>query len=250
MTKNDFILRMRSENSSLLSPKEQYWQNHTARGTDVFFKQLSDCERRAMRYENLHLTIGMKFINGMPIVNPYKGTLDFEPVPYTKRNKYSGKGNAVHFFLDDYKFANIWNRLESVTHSLYKFDVLFAPDFSLYVNDDMFVQTNKTSIYRSRFIAAYWQKCGYNVIPVASWGDVNSFKYCFDGLPENSVIALCGIGHSHCSAAKRLWHYAIDELVETKHPTALIVYGGEDKPSLDIPIMHFKDFITKNLRKL
>lgn len=250
MTKKDFVLRMQSDDNSLLSPKDLYWQNHTASGVNVYFNQLSERDKRILRYENLHLAYGMDFVNGMPIVSPYNGSLDFKLVPYTKRNRHSGKGDAVHFFLNDYEIKSVWNHLERTTHDLFKFDVLFAPDFSVFVNDDMFIHTNKTGIYRSRFIAAYWQRCGYNVIPVASWGDVNSLKYCFEGLPEDSVIAVGGIGHMHCSAAKRLWHYAIDQLVETKHPSTLIVYGGDDTPSLKIPVVHFEDFITQKLRKL
>ena len=78
---------------------------------------------------------------------------------------------------------------------------------------------NRDSVYHSRFITAYWQKCGYQVIPTASWGDANSFKYCFEGLPEHSVIAVCGIGHDQDKSRKTLWH--IDSREEADSPCHL-----------------------------
>lgn len=65
-----------------------------------------------------------------------------------------------------------------------------------------------------------------NVIPTASWGNADSLKFCFEGLPNKSAIAVCGIGHSFCRSAKTLWNYAVDKLIEEKQPSTLIVYGG------------------------
>ena len=133
-----------------------------------------------------------------------------------------------------------------------KNDYLFAPDFSLFVGDDRYQQVNKQDIYRSRFIAAYWQQCGYQVIPTASWGDANSFKYCFEGLPENSVIAVCGIGHNQDKAHKALWNVAVSRLIEEKKPTVLVIYGGKEDDYLQLPVKvkYIPDFINQHLRGL
>ncbi len=92
---------------------------------------------------------------------------------------------------------------------------------------------------------------GFNVIQTASWGDANSLKYCFEGLAEHSVTAVCGIGHDHCPQARHLWQYALKELVAEKSPTKLIVYGGKQDsiPELGIPVVYIEDFITKRFRK-
>lgn len=252
MTQKEYFLKIQSEEASLFPTRENYLLTHTEKGKNVCFSQLPDTIQRSMRYENMHLMDGMKFINGTPIVGPYNGSLEFIMTPYTERAKHSGAGEALHFFLYDYRFASVWNKLEEVTHSLYKFDYLFSPDFSLYTDDDRFQQINRQNIYRSRFIAAYWQKCGYQVIPTASWGDVNSFSYCFEGLPEHSVIAVCGIGHNQNKAAKTLWHVAIAQLIEEKKPTTLIVYGGKEDEAHQIPInvKYIPDFINSKLRKI
>ena len=109
---------------------------------------------------------------------------------------------------------------------------------------------NRDSVYHSRFITAYWQKCGYQVIPTASWGDANSFKYCFEGLPEHSVIAVCGIGHDQDKSRKTLWHIAVHRLIAEKKPTALVIYGGkqEDYQQLPVKVKYIPDFINQHFR--
>ena len=140
------------------------------------------------------------------------------------------------------------DKLESTTATLAKCDVIFAPDLSLYVDAPQFI--NMQNVYRSRFAAAYWQSLELNVIQTASWGDANSFSYCFEGLAEHSVTAVCGIGHNHCRQAKDLWQYAIQRLVDEKSPTKLIIYGGkqEDMPHIEIPVIYLEDYITKHFR--
>lgn len=162
------------------------------------------------------------------------------------------KGNKIgmHFFVRDSHFANsLWQNLERKTISLSKFDVLFAPDYSLFVNPPLpFV--NKMSIYKSRFCGAYWQQCGFNVISTATYGDVNSFSYCFEGLPEESIIA---IGNETVrlrnSASVELWRLAVLELERQKCPTLIIVYGKLiEVPGLHTPIVYFPGYIETHFR--
>ena len=252
MTKKELLIRMQSGDLSLFPPKERYWMTHTASGKNIYFAQLPESVQRKMRVENAHLMYGVKFTAEykMPEVAPYNGSLDFNLVSYVDRAKHHGKNEALHFFLDDYKFVSVWNRLERVTHSLYKYDYLFAPDFSLFTDDDRFHNINRENVYRSRFIAAYWQNCGYQVIPTASWGDANSFKYSFEGLPEHSVIAVCGIGHDHDNSRKNLWRTAVNRLIEEKKPTILVIYGGkqEDYLLLPVKVKYIPDFISQHFR--
>lgn len=252
MTIKQFDIRMQNEDLPLFPLKERYWMTHTASGKNIYFAKLPHSVQRKMRYENMHLMEGMDFTveNKIPIVAPYNGNLDFDIVSYANRANHHGTGKGIHFFLDDYKILSVWNHLERVTHSLYKYDYLFAPDYSLFTDDDRFHHINTHSIYRSRFIAAYWQKCGYLVIPTASWGDANSLKYCFEGLPENSVIAVCGIGHNQDKAHKTLWFVAAHRLIEEKKPTTLVIYGGkqEDYLALPVKVKYIPDFINQHFR--
>ena len=50
------------------------------------------------------------------------------------------------------------------------------------------------NIFKSRWCGTYWQKHGLIVVPNASWGDVSTFDYCFDGIEKGSVVAVGTIG--------------------------------------------------------
>lgn len=130
------------------------------------------------------------------------------------------------------------------------YDVLISPDFSLYVEDMLEVQ-NMYNVYRTRFVTAYWQHCGYQVIPTVSWGNPDSFHFCFEGLPTDSVIAVCGTGHEKSEKAHRLWCYGITELVKRKNPLKILVYGGRPCiiEGVNTEMVFMQDFINKRFRK-
>lgn len=236
---------------SLFTRKEQYLQSHNSQGRSYSICNLPKNRQKILTHNNVHLSIDMELTaeNNIPQLSPYNGNLDFEAYRFDEYRRHEGRGAAVHFFMHDYKFYTaITKNLERTTYNLSSYDYVFAPDCSLYV--DLGKQINMQAIYDSRFAAAYWQRCGFNVIPVASWGNATSLSYCFEGLPQNSVIAICGIGHDYCSGAKRLWRYAVHQLIAELNPTTLIVYGGnmEDTIDLPIPVKYFTDYIHKKFR--
>ncbi len=226
---------------------------HTPSGHSRTIAQIPKYYRRKRIYDNMHLVEYLTFTSTLryPQMAAITDVPDFIGVPYTERNKCTGKNQAVHFFLDDYRFRNaVWRNLESTTYSLRKFDYCFTPDLSLWKDlpTDFYNQQN---VFRTRFIGAYWQYCGYNVIPTASWGGLNSFVYCFEGLPSNSIIAVSGMGNMASEEAYNRWCYGLRRLEEAKHPIGLIVYGRETNiPNLHTPIKFLPDFITTRLRKL
>jgi hypothetical protein len=240
-----------AKETCLFSKKELYVMEHNEKGKSRRTDKIPERHRRKMIYENMHLMKGMSFTssNHFPQLAPYNGNVEFEVIPYSDRKKYDGRNQALHFFLDDYRFRDaIWCNLDYTTYSIRNYDYYFTPDLSLWVDlpTDF---CNKENIYRTRFVGAYWQLCGYNVIPTASWGNADSFKYCFEGLPENSVIAVGGMGHHHCRAAESLWHYALQELERQKHPTLILIYGDEEDLSyLATPVKFIPCFISKRLR--
>ena len=99
---------------------------------------------------------------------------------------------GVDFFLDDYQFERVWNRPDNYVDKLSKFDCVLTPDFSLYTDFPLAMQIWNT--YRSRLIGRYWQDCGITVIPTASRSTHESNNLRFDGLPENSILALSTVG--------------------------------------------------------
>ena len=48
----------------------------------------------------------------------------------------------------------------------------------------------KTNNYFRQAVGAYLQKYGIPVIPTIRWSDEESLKYCLNGIPHNSIIAI------------------------------------------------------------
>lgn len=226
---------------TLLDTKENYLLSCTDSGKLRTMMALSPKARAKAEYNNLHLLQGMRVTQryGFPILPACRECPDLSCVPYSSRNERGKENFGVHFFEDDYKFGNpIWNRLDQTTYNLRNKPYLFAPDHSLYVGP--LTGLNIGSIYRSRFEGAFWSLCGYKVIPTASWGDADSFFYCFDGLPLNSVIAVCGTGIAWSNEALELWFLGLSELESRLHPTKIIIYGDKrDIPGISTSV----DFI-------
>lgn len=79
---------------------------------------------------------------------------------------------------------------------------------------------------RSSLIQRYQlQQQGFNIIPVASWCIESDFEWCFDGLPENSSIAITTNGCMSSPYGKRMLLRGVEELQKQKAPTNLIVCG-------------------------
>ena len=203
---------------SLFTPKDMYVMSTTQSGHSNLYYQLSQTDRRKLTYNNMHLALGIEYTekNSIPIMKPYNGTLEYEFRRFSERSKCIGKGQALMVFEDDYKYKHLlWDRLEQTTATLTKFDCLFTPDFSLYV--DAPLHLNRDRIYKSRFVGAYWQKCGFNVIATASWAGANL--------------------------------YGVRQIEELLLPTTIIIYGKEiEIPGIYVPVMFIEDHITKYFR--
>lgn len=48
--------------------------------------------------------------------------------------------------------------------------------------------------YRNRFIGHFFTRYGCNVVPTITWSDSSSFEYCFNGVAQNSIVAVSNIG--------------------------------------------------------
>ena len=99
---------------------------------------------------------------------------------------------VAHFYYDDYKFMSAWRDPDKYIDKLRQFKAVVAPDFSLYTDFPRALQI--LSCYRRQWVGAYWQSKGIDVIPDVVWGDKESFKYCFDGIPEGGTVAVSTIG--------------------------------------------------------
>lgn len=237
---------------NLFSAKENYLLSCTDTGKLREVMVLSAKKRQKRQINNMHLMDGMDltYPNRFPELKAYNGPTDFVYLPYSEHLKMEGTGYAIHFFEDDYKFLNaIDKRVEQTVFALRNAEVIIAPDCSLYVDEDRYHFLNLQSVYRSRFFGAYAQKCGFNVIPTATWGGLDSFEYCLEGLPTNSVIAVCGIGINWDKRATLLWEYALRELERRLSPTKILICGNERPvPGLSTPVQFIPPYLSTKLK--
>lgn len=137
---------------------------------------------------------------------------------------------GVHFFLNDYKFERVWNDPERYIDILSQYSFVLTPDFSPY--SDMPRAAKIFNVYRNRWCGRYWQENGITVIPTVTWSDEDSLRYCFDGIPQHSTIAVStmgdGAGHENLLLG---W----DAMIAKLHPDTIILYGQDvrDKVSFD-----------------
>ena len=182
----------------------------------------------------------------MPLIDAYNGQLPFDLLPFSDRGKKLF-AYGVHCYLDDYKIEAIWNSPSRVLDSLRSYSCVIAPDYSIFVDQPRAI--NVWNVYRNRWVSSYWQKEGISVVPSASWGNVDSFDYCFDGLPKNSTIA---VGHTAVGRDKyyrKLYRLGVEELIIKKRPTRLIVYGAPLDFAPDVETVYYEGIIQK-LRRL
>lgn len=136
----------------------------------------------------------------------------------TKPEKY-----WVDFFIDDVLFESFWNHPEVSFSNLKQFAGIITPDYSML--PEMLPTQRIWNCTRNRVMAFYLQHQGFNIIPVASWCLKKDFKWCFDGLPYSSSIAISTNGCMSSPYGKRMLLRGIEELQRQKSPTNLIICG-------------------------
>ncbi len=147
---------------------------------------------------------------------------EFVGFNYAKNTK-NCEDKAVHFFLDDYQFNRVWTDPDKYIPMLQRFKYVLTPDFSLYTDFPKSLQIYNH--YRKHWLGAYWQIHGINVIPTICWSDRDSFEWCFDGEPTQSVVAVSSVGTQNSKEKKRRFLDGYFEMVERLKPELIIFYG-------------------------
>ena len=148
-----------------------------------------------------------------------KGTLQFHIDAY------------VHFFIDDQKFdsdySGIWTSPQKALEVLSHFEGIISPDFSTY--SDFPDPLKRWNTYRMRAFGLWLSENNISVINNVRWGEIETWDYCFDGLPNNSILAIGTVA----SGLKKLENRAsfdngLYELVKRTNPHTLIIYGSSN----------------------
>lgn len=156
------------------------------------------------------------------------------------------KNVGIHFYLDDYQFERIWNNPEEYVEVLDQYQCILSPDFSLYL--DMPIAMKIWNVYRSRLIGQYYQSMGIKVIPTISWAEKETFEFCFDGIPEGSIVSISTIGVKRDENALKIWKDGMDAMIEKIKPEAIVVYGGELEYDYgDIKVVYIQNKVTERM---
>ena len=144
---------------------------------------------------------------------------NIELVGYDKLNS-SDDNQIVHFFLDDYKFEVMWKDPAPRIEKLKSHKAVLSPNFSIYT--EMPVAMKIYNTFRSRWCGAYLQTNGVKVIPTLAWGVPETFWFCFDGIEQNSIVAVSTLG---VRTEKDLFMQGYNEMLRRLKPLQIICYG-------------------------
>lgn len=148
--------------------------------------------------------------------------LEWIPFNYAKTAK-DRACKGVHFYVDDYQFARLWNRPDDYIPLLSEFGAVTSPDFSTYTDMPMAMQIYNH--YRKHWLADYWQTHGIRVIPTISWSAPDSYEWCFDGEPVGGIISVSSVGTQNNKAAAELFDQGCREAMKRLDPREILWYG-------------------------
>lgn len=160
----------------------------------------------------------------IPEIKP-EAFIDLKYIRFIEAQKCRNtSGLGVHFFIDDYYFDKIWNQFNRYTRMLSKFDAVLTPDWSIYT--DWPVAVNIWNHYRKHYVGAYLQSMGVKVYPTIEWSNKESYKWCFDGEPVGSCVAVSSIGTQKDVEARKLFVYGYEAMLERLQPETIMFWGS------------------------
>ena len=144
----------------------------------------------------------------------------------TKVDETEHNNRIVHFFLYDYKFEGIWKNPDNYIEKLKPYKAVLSPDFSMYCEMNPTIQLYNT--FRNRFCGAYLASKGIKVIPTVSWGNENTFDFCFLGIAKGSTVAVSTYmvsEHGNHKDQKEFFLKGYNEMLKQIEPERIICYN-------------------------
>lgn len=192
------------------------WNAHMARGAQFCAHDIPFCPTTAQRIPDDIITWEeAKAIYRKQIANKNRGfTHDAYVCFYIDDSKFDGPRGIRH----DYRQA-----LKVLRH----FAGVITPDFSTYQDFPEPIKVYAT--YRMRLYGYWLGQNGLDVINNVRWGTPETWGYCFEGIPKDSVVAIGTVGGSPRKLVDRKrFEDGLLMMVELLHPHTIIVYGSSD----------------------
>ena len=183
------------------------------------------------------------YLNGQDILNWYKtpeemtfsehGFPELEPLqslsiprqglrtlPFNYALSSEDKDYFVHFYIQDYLFNRIWNNPQRYIDVLKQYKGIVMPDFSMFT--DMPEPLQRFNHYRNLWFARMCQLQGITVIPSLNWSTEDSLKWCYEGLPQNSIFMLSAIGSIKNTDTFKKFKYCYIQLENKLTPKSIL----------------------------
>ena len=129
----------------------------------------------------------------------------------------------VHFFLPDYRFQQVWNNPQNYIECFQQYKGICSPDFSCYVGMPKAMQI--FNVYRMAFLTAYYQRYGIHVLPSVTWGEPDTYDWCFSWIPKGSAVVCSTVGCMQNKESTMLFLKGYEEMVSRIEPSEVIIYG-------------------------
>ena len=135
----------------------------------------------------------------------------------------------IHFYIDDQKFdgpqSGIWAKPYEALEIVRHFAGIITPDFS--TNADFPDPLKRNNTYRMR---AFGRWLSVNEIPVINnvrWGTDETWDYCFDGIPYDSIVAIGTVASGiHKIENRPDFEKGLFKMVEVLKPHTILIYGS------------------------
>ena len=143
----------------------------------------------------------------------------------------------IHFYIDDQKFdgkrSSIWLYPDKALEIIKHFSGIVAPDFS--TNSDFPDPIKRINFYKMNSFGYWIGSLGIPVISNVRWGTEETWDYCFDSNPHNSMIAIGTVASRiHQLKNRPLFENGLFYMVELLQPHTIITYGSSNYGCFDL----------------
>lgn len=152
----------------------------------------------------------------------------------------------VHFYIDDYRFQNIFRNPDRYIPLLKEYKYVIGPDRSQYIEMPWF--SRYANCCMNKALTVYMQKCGVHIIANVTWSLPDSYDYSFSGIPRDSVIAINSNGVNAHRDSKYLWYKGYAEAVKRIQPSRIIRYGQKMEDEKESISVYFDNNFIRRMR--
>lgn len=198
--------------------------------------------------ENAHFTNQEEY----PIIEHNMVSMDVPKkiMPFNKAINYRGdlSDTYICFFSPDATFERVRKNPRRFLRFFKKTAGIIGFDFS--IHSDMPVIKQKNQIYDNLSLTYYYASNGIPIIPNLRCGIDELIPEFMEAIPQNSVIAIGTHGFCKELQEKCEWYCFIEKVINTLHPTKIIVYGSLNGKMFDdfkssVEFIFFDPWISK-----